>query len=56
MTAFHLASAGCNGEDLFGAIACLLCLLKCEVDPITESEISAQALFGEEIDGQCGHE
>lgn len=54
-TAFHLAQSGCEGEDLFGVVACLLCLLSLRVNPLLKTPISLAALLDEEqIDG-CSH-
>ncbi|KAF2736468.1 hypothetical protein EJ04DRAFT_542525 [Polyplosphaeria fusca] len=45
MTGFHLASYGCEDEDLFGILACALYLVSCLVDATGKASISIQALF-----------
>jgi hypothetical protein len=54
-TAFELAQFGCTGEDLFGIIACLLCLLHLGVDPLQKSTISITALLDQEQGEVCCH-
>lgn len=56
MIACQLASTGRPGEDLFGIIACFLCLLRFGADATTPKEISIQALFQQCADDQCAHE
>jgi hypothetical protein len=56
MTSFYLATAGCENEDLFGAIACLLNLLACEVDPRETSKISLSILLGSHERYNCSHD
>jgi hypothetical protein len=56
MTSFYLATAGCQDEDLFGMICCLLSLLACEVDPRETSEISLAILLDAQEGGTCSHE
>lgn len=46
MTAFHRANHGSTDEDLFGMLACLLCLLNCDAVPIRKAELSTGILFG----------
>lgn len=46
LTAFHVANSCLPGENLFGMIACLVCLLVYRVDPCDTAEISIPALFG----------
>ncbi|KAK6223958.1 hypothetical protein LQW54_000104 [Pestalotiopsis sp. IQ-011] len=54
LVAFHLGRDGTEGETLFGAIACLLCLIMHGADPLREAELSIPALIG--IDGEeCSH-
>jgi hypothetical protein len=56
MIAFQLAQHGCEGEDLFGIIACLLCLLGKGANPSLTSELSLTALFGpNEQSEDCDH-
>ena len=56
MTSFYLATAGCENEDLFGAISCLLNLLTCEIDPRETSTISLPILLGAQEGDTCSHE
>lgn len=60
MTTFHLASNGCPGEDLFGALACLLCLLSCGADPESTADVSVAALLQmmgtDSMEVVCDHE
>lgn len=56
MVAYQLSSTGCPDEDLFGIIACFLCLLGHDMDPVTPKEISVQALFHQYAEDQCAHE
>ncbi len=46
LIAFHVANSCLPGENLFGMIACLVCLLVYRVDPCDTAEISIPALFG----------
>ncbi|KAH8786356.1 hypothetical protein F5882DRAFT_497061 [Hyaloscypha sp. PMI_1271] len=55
LTAFQLARNGCIGEDLFGALACLLCLLSNGADPCATAQISITALLGIETNEKCPH-
>ena len=54
-TAFQLAQFGRTGEDLFGIIACLLCLLQLGVDPSRKSTISTTILLDQAQDKTCCH-
>jgi hypothetical protein len=56
LTAFQLARNGCIGEDLFGALACLLSLLSNGADPCATAQISITALLGVETNEKCPHE
>ncbi|OCK75361.1 hypothetical protein K432DRAFT_429471 [Lepidopterella palustris CBS 459.81] len=56
LTAFHLACSGCEDEDLFGMLACLLCLISCGADATRKANISIAALFrGDENIEHCTH-
>ncbi|KAK3331757.1 hypothetical protein B0T19DRAFT_448207 [Cercophora scortea] len=44
---FHLANDGTAGEDLFGALACLVCLLAHNLDPRIPADVSQ--------DSDCSH-
>jgi hypothetical protein len=54
-TAFQLAQFGRTGEDLFGIIACLLCLLQLGVDPSRKSTTSTTILLDQAQDKTCCH-
>ncbi|KAK8115726.1 hypothetical protein PG984_012228 [Apiospora sp. TS-2023a] len=56
LTTFFLAQNSCEGETLFGALACLVCLLAHGADPHTKVEISVQALLGADDGDNCTHE
>jgi hypothetical protein len=56
LVAFQLAQSGCEGEDLFGALACLLRLLTLGADPLLSANVSLSALLGQESLGICDHE
>ena len=56
MVGFHLSEAGCKGENLFGILACLLCLLSRRADPRLKADISLQSLWGEQDSDRCSHE
>jgi hypothetical protein len=55
LTAFHLANSGCEGEDLFGIIACLLCLLCHGVKSRVTAPLSIMALLGTNESDHCDH-
>ena len=52
----HLSESGCKGENLFGILACLLCLLSHGADPRLKADISLQSLWGEQDSDRCSHE
>jgi hypothetical protein len=56
MTAYHLATQGDNEEDLFGILACALCMISRGFNPCATAEISVTAL--QDIDAllECEHE
>jgi len=57
LTAFYLGNDGCEDEDLFGVICCLLCLLRNGGhDHVSDAaEISLSLLFGEDDGNTCTH-
>jgi hypothetical protein len=55
LTAFHLARSGCEGENLFGILACLVCLLVNGADPLLKAHVSLKALLGTDEGDQCSH-
>jgi hypothetical protein len=57
LTAYYLACNGCQDEDMFGMVACLLCMISVGLDPRKTADISVAALFQDmELDHQCDHE
>lgn len=56
LVAFQLAQQGCEEEDLFGIIACLLCLLCKGANPILTADLSAPGLFGRHHVFGCSHQ
>ena len=52
----HLSQSGCEGETLFGIIACLLCLLSKGANPILKAHILLQGLLGSDESTECSHE
>jgi hypothetical protein len=56
LIALHLARSGCEGETLFGMLACLFCLLANGANPLLKAHISFQALFDTQWSDECSHE
>ncbi|KAG9228623.1 hypothetical protein BJ875DRAFT_526067, partial [Amylocarpus encephaloides] len=56
LIAFHLARSGCEGENLFGILACLVCLLANGANPLFKATDSLKALMGTERADECSHE
>ncbi|KAF2266840.1 hypothetical protein CC78DRAFT_594620 [Lojkania enalia] len=57
MTAYHLASSGCQDEDLSGMLACLLCLISCGLDPRETASVSVIAFVQTDApEIRCDHE
>ena len=56
LTAFALARQGAAGEDLFGILACALCILWNGADASSTAQISLDALWHAEQVDQCSHE
>ncbi|EXJ67656.1 uncharacterized protein A1O5_09002 [Cladophialophora psammophila CBS 110553] len=56
LTAFQLARSGCEGEDLLGMIAVLLCMLANKMDPQTRTAVSIDLLLGIDDGTRCTHE
>jgi hypothetical protein len=56
LTASALSQHGAVGEDLFGIIACALCLLWHGANASVSAQISLDALWGIEQAEQCSHE
>jgi hypothetical protein len=57
VVSYCLATFGLDGEDLFGAIACLLVMLQSTefIDPRKKAEISVKELLGVESEAGCSH-
>ncbi|KAI1327802.1 hypothetical protein F5Y16DRAFT_370945 [Xylariaceae sp. FL0255] len=55
LTAFHLAQRGCPGENLFGMVACLVCLLVNGADPKAEADLSIGQLLQIDEQQECTH-
>ncbi len=56
LVGLHLSRSGCKNENLFGILACLLCLLRNGANPLLKSNLSVQALMGNEEVNECSHE
>jgi hypothetical protein len=56
ITAYHLATQGREGEDLFGVLACALCLVFHGFNPSTTADISVAALLSYDSIVECDHE
>ncbi|KAI1110727.1 hypothetical protein F5Y14DRAFT_427680 [Nemania sp. NC0429] len=56
LTAFSLAQNGCEGENLFGMLACLVCLLVNGADPAEKANLSINALLGTNEQQECTHQ
>ena len=56
LVGLHLSCSGCKNENLFGILACLLCLLSYGANPLLKADISVQALLGDEEVDECSHE
>lgn len=56
LTACHLAQSGCPGENLFGMLAMLVCLLANGADPLLKAPISLEALMRKDTATECSHE
>ncbi|KAK1547632.1 hypothetical protein CPAR01_01599 [Colletotrichum paranaense] len=53
--AFHLAENGKSGETLFGALACLVCLLVLGADPAQVADLSVLDIFSSPDEEVCLH-
>ena len=53
---FQLSTRGCNGEDLFGVVAVLLCLLRNGADPRLKSSVAVASFFQEASASNAGLE
>lgn len=55
MTGYHLATQGRDGEDLFGIVACALCLIFHGFDPSVRADVSVAALLSHDSCVECDH-
>ena len=56
LVGLHLSLFGCQNENLFGILACLLCLLSKGANPLLKAHISSQALLDNDQGNECSHE
>ena len=56
LVGLHLSQSGCKGENLFGILACLLCMLSSGANPLMKAAISLQALLSDDAGSECNHE
>jgi hypothetical protein len=55
VTAVYLAQLGSDGENLFGMVACLLCLLGKGANPLLKADVSLNALLNTDDSQHCSH-
>ncbi|CAN9243276.1 unnamed protein product [Alternaria sp. RS040] len=55
MTGYHLATQGRDGEDLFGILACALCLIFHGFNPASQADISVATLLSLDSFVECDH-
>ena len=56
LVGLHLSLSGCQNENLFGILACLLCLLSIGANPLLKAHISCKALLDDDQGNECSHE
>ena len=56
MVGLHLSQSESKGENLFGILACLLCMLSNGANPLTKAAVSLQALLSDDAGSECNHE
>jgi hypothetical protein len=56
LTTVHLARSGCPGENLFGMLACLVCLIATGANPTATAHISLDALMNRDGAIACSHD
>ena len=56
LVGLHLCQSGCKDENLFGILACLLCMLSNGANPLLKAIISMQALLTDDGVTNCNHE
>jgi hypothetical protein len=55
VTAVYVAQLGKDGENLFGMVACLLCLLNHGLNPLLKADVSPMALLSGDDSAECTH-
>lgn len=53
--ALFLTTYGCAEEDLLGMIACYLCMISADVDPLEQACLSTPQILGFSTDDTCTH-
>ena len=56
LVGLHLCQSGCKNENLFGILACLLCMLSNGANPLLKATISMQAYLSDDGVTDCNHE
>ena len=56
LVGLHLSQSGCKNENLFGILACLLCMLSNGANPLLKATISMQAFLTDDGVTDCNHE
>ena len=56
LVGLHISQSGCKDENLFGILACLLCMLSNGANPLMKAAISLQALLIDDAGSECNHE
>ena len=56
LVGLHLSHSGCKDENLFGILACVLCLLNHGANPLLKAAISVQAFLDNDQVNECSHE
>ena len=56
LVGLHLCQSGCKNENLFGILACLLCMLSNGANPLLKATISMEALLTDDGVTDCTHE
>ena len=56
LVGLHLSRSGCENENLFGILACLLCLLSRGANPLLKANLSVQDLLDNDQVNDCTHE
>ena len=56
LVGLHLSQSGCKDENLFGILACLLCMVSNGANPLMKAAVSLQALLSDDAGSECNHE